>query len=117
MSSSSSVLDTGTGGGERFLQLQDDWRDRVVVTERGHNRQKDVAEYLDGHLDRFPTLARRQVRPEPGQVSREYRPRRRILFYRNGIFRQRLAQIATGQRGGEDHRRRRWFNSSSLTSR
>ena len=33
MSSSSSVLDTGTGGGERFLQLQDDWRDRVVVTE------------------------------------------------------------------------------------
>ena len=30
---SESVLDMGTGGGERLLELRDDWPDKVVVTE------------------------------------------------------------------------------------
>ena len=33
MRQSTSVLDMGTGGGERLLQLRDDWPEKVVVTE------------------------------------------------------------------------------------
>ena len=33
MQRSASVLDMGTGGGERLLALRDDWPERVVVTE------------------------------------------------------------------------------------
>jgi SAM-dependent methyltransferase len=33
MRGSSAVLDMGTGGGERLLELRDDWPEKVVVTE------------------------------------------------------------------------------------
>ena len=33
MQQSASVLDMGTGGGERLLELRDDWPEQVVVTE------------------------------------------------------------------------------------
>ena len=33
MQQSTAVLDMGTGGGERLLELRDDWPDKVVVTE------------------------------------------------------------------------------------
>jgi ubiquinone/menaquinone biosynthesis C-methylase UbiE len=33
MRQSTAVLDMGTGGGERLLELRDDWPDKVVVTE------------------------------------------------------------------------------------
>jgi SAM-dependent methyltransferase len=33
MRQSTSVLDMGTGGGERLLELRDDWPEKVVVTE------------------------------------------------------------------------------------
>ena len=33
MQQSTSVLDMGTGGGERLLELRDDWPEKVVVTE------------------------------------------------------------------------------------
>ena len=46
MRQSTSVLDMGTGGGERLLQLRDDWPEKVVVTESYPPNSKLAGERL-----------------------------------------------------------------------
>ncbi|MCU0487202.1 MAG: hypothetical protein MUC85_13945, partial [Anaerolineales bacterium] len=46
MRQSGSVLDMGTGGGERLLKLRADWPPKVVVTEDYHPNIRLAAERL-----------------------------------------------------------------------
>jgi SAM-dependent methyltransferase len=65
MRQSKSVLDMGTGGGERLLELRDDWPEKVVVTEEYPPNVKLANERLGSLGVQVVVVALRRDGPMP----------------------------------------------------